>query len=160
MSEDINAIVNYGIDSPLNRAENENRPMWEWIIQNKEYKEKYHKAINELITNYFESDKFNNLVDSTYSTIKPYLELDVSFFYTQDQVEKGIETLKEFCSKRTESIRKQLDGKLSTITTEQIETDRINASSINLEDMGLVADDSLMKEENENNDRNHDEKKR
>ena len=143
MWEDINTIVNYGIDSPLNQVTDQKRPMWEWIDQNKEYQELYHKQMNVFLTSFLESNKLEKLIDSTYEVIKPYVALDVSAFYTPQQVETAISTLKTFCQYRAKSIRLQLDGKLSTVTATQSPDMQIDASSINLNNMGLVADDRL-----------------
>ena len=143
MWEDINTIVNYGIDSPLNQVTDQKRPMWEWIVENDEYRTKYHEQMNKLLESYIESKQLENKIDSTYEVIKPYIALDVSAFYTPEQVDKAVDTLKTFCNYRSQSIRLQLDEKLSTITKDQIKTSRIDATAINLNDMGLVADDRL-----------------
>lgn len=44
--------------------------------------------------------------------------------------------MKEFVKLRTQSIRKQLNGELSTISSEQSEKDKVDASQLNLVDMG------------------------
>ena len=153
MMEDINTIVNYGIDSPLNRAQSINRPMWNWIEKSDKYREEYHKVMNQLITNFFESGKFDYFVDTTYDLIKPYIPMDISAFYNPTQVETAVNSLKEFCQYRTQSIRLQLDGKLSTITENQITENKVDASNIDLNNLGFIADDT--KKQNNNTETHH-----
>ena len=143
---DVNTIVNYGIDSPISQGTSEDRPMWNWILKNNVYLEKYHVAMNELLTNYLESGELDKVIDSEYALIEPYLKYDNSAFYTQEQIRTGVSTLKDICNLRTKSIRLQLDGNLSTYTDLQNNNDRVDASKINLNNMGLVADDSTKNE--------------
>lgn len=161
MTEDISTIVNYGIDSPLHRCEDGNRPMWKWIISNEKYRTMYHKLMNEMIVSVFDSGYIYQFIDDEYNIIKPYVELDFSAFYTPQQVETAVSTLKKFIQYRAESIHLQLDGKLSTRTSEQINENRINASSIQLSDLGFIADDSLKQSNNDNSsssDKHHSKK--
>ena len=139
---DINTIVNYGIDSPVCMSTNEDRPMWNWILKNDIYLEKYHQAMNELVTNYLETGEVDKLIDSQYEMLSPYLRYDYSAFYTPDQVKTGVDNLKAFCDNRTKSIRLQLDGKLAKISSNQDKSSQVDSSSIDLNTMGLVADDS------------------
>lgn len=139
---DINTIVNYGIDSPICMSTNHDRPMWNWILKNHIYLEKYHQIMNELITNYLETGEVESLIDSEYAMLEPYLKYDYSAFYTFEQVKTGIENLKLFCNNRTKSIRLQLDGRLAKISSEQDKKIQVDSSSIDLNTMGLVADDS------------------
>lgn len=147
MLMDTTEIVNYGIDSPLNSPNevipNEDRPMWNWILQNPDYLNKYHEAMNDLITKYYESGKYEERINEIVKIIAEYRNSDMSSFYTITETKKGIETLKNFCKKRSQSIRLQLNGELSTITDNQDKTKRIDASDIDLNDMGLVADDRM-----------------
>ena len=114
MTEDATFITNYGIDSPLYKAKESKRPMWNVIITNKEYIDKYHKIMDELLTNYFESGEYDKKINEMYALIKPYIKQDPSVFYSAKQVEQGVDTLKRFSEIRTQSVRKQLNGNLST----------------------------------------------
>ena len=151
MLYDINKIVNFGIDSPLDspeeKIEDKDRPLWNFILQDEKYLKKYHEIMSKLIKEYFESNKYESVIDSIYQVILPYRRADASAFYTVAQTKKGISSLKEFCKKRAESIRLQLNGKLATITDKQKEADRVDASNIKLDDMGLVADDRIREQE-------------
>ncbi len=135
-SSDATSIINYGIDTPLSGATEDNRPMWSFILENEEYLELYHNIYNELIMNYFESGNFEAEMARVYEMIKPYVAKDPSAFYTEDEFNTGYNTLKNFCSLRAQSIRKQLDGTLPSSTDEQKSEDKIDASSISINDMG------------------------
>ena len=152
MKEDINTIVNYGIDSPTNNTTSKERPMWYWIEADENYLAMYHTLMNELLVRYFESGKYEEEIDSAYQMIQPYMKADVSAFYTTQQIDQAIDTLKLFCNHRFQSIRLQLDGKLSTKTDLQEKKMQVDSSSIDLNDMGLVADDSLRSNNNNSKD--------
>ena len=64
------------------------------------------------------------------------MEKDATAFYTAEEFTKAYETLKSFCLLRSESIRKQLGGSLSTSTTEQKSEDQVDGSGLNVKDMG------------------------
>lgn len=129
-------IVNYGIDTPLSGTTEDNRPMWSWIVNNEEYLKQYHEEYETFISSYFESGKFKTEMERVYEMIRPYVESDPSAFYTLDEFDKAYNTLLAFCNYRAESIRLQLDGKLSTVTDEQEETARVDVSDITINDMG------------------------
>lgn len=132
------AMVNYAIDTPLSGVNEEDRPLWSAIINNEEYKELYHQYFDELITNYFESGKFEEKITSVYELIRPYVQKDATAFYTVDEFDKAYSTLKQFCTLRSESIRKQLNGEIPTTTEGQKKegVQLVDSSSIKIEDMG------------------------
>lgn len=127
--------INYGIDSPLSGAQEEDRPMWSWITSNDEYLEKYHDSFEKL-TEYLLSDEFQSELDRVYEMILPYVEKDTTAFATADEFKTGFETIREFIRLRSESIKKQLNGELATVTDEQNEADRVDAEGLDLNSMG------------------------
>ena len=134
-TKDATEIVNYGIDSPLSGATEADRPMWSWITSNDEYLNKYHESFTKLVS-YVNSEEFQNELARLYEMLLPYVEKDATAFYTADEFTKAFNTLKDFISLRAESIEKQLSGKLSTVTDKQEASDRVDASNINISDMG------------------------
>lgn len=134
-SSDATALVNTGIDTPLSGSQESDRPMWSWITSSEKYLEQYHSVYSELLS-YFESGGFDAEADRIYQMILPFIEKDPSAFYNAEQFKTAYETLKTFCSLRAESIRKQLDGTLSTKTSEQKDADKVDASSVTISDMG------------------------
>ena len=134
-SQDATGLINTGIDTPLSGATESDRPMWSWIASSEEYLKQYHQVYDELLK-YFESGDFDAEIDRLYAMILPYVEKDPSAFYTADEFKTAYKTLKEFCTLRAESIRKQLSGTLSSKTDEQNAADKVDASSIAVSAMG------------------------
>ena len=110
--------------------------MWSWISGNEEYLSLYHQYYEELITNYFTSGKFETEIERVYEMILPYVQSDASAFYSVDEFKTGYETLKQFCLLRAESIEKQLNGELASVSSEQNSEDFVDATAINISDMG------------------------
>lgn len=129
---DATSIVNSLIDNPLSSASNDERPMWGKIIENEEYKEIYHKYYQDFIDDYFNSGYFELKIEKMYRMLLPYVKKDPTAFYTVDEFTKGVETLKEFCLLRAESIEKQLSGEIIDGSTENY----VDASHISIDNMG------------------------
>ena len=128
-------MVNYGIDTPLFGTTSEQRPMWNWIVQNPGYLDSYHKAMDEFLETFFESGEFEKKMDEMIAMLKPYIEKDPTSFTGAERFSSSAEALKTFCLLRAQSMRKQLDNKLSTRTDEQIPEERIDASGITIDDL-------------------------
>ena len=132
---DSTLVVNKGIDTPLVSTDPESRPLWKWIVSDNAYLEQYHKEMDKLIKEQFESGKIINELDRIHQLIVPYIEKDATAFYTPAEAEKGFEVLKELRLLRAESIRRQLNGRLPADTDEQNSEDRVDASKISLNDL-------------------------
>lgn len=131
-------MVNMAIDTPLSGTTEEERPLWGQLINNDTYKEQYHQLFDEFLKNYLENGVVEKEINRVAEMISPYIQKDPTAFYTYDEFQKGVTTLKSFISLRTESIRKQLDGEIpSTTEGQKSASDKlVDASSINLSDMG------------------------
>ena len=131
-------MVNMAIDTPLSGATEEDRPLWGQLINNDTYKEQYHKLFDEFLQNYLENGAVAAEIDRVVEMISPYIQKDPTGFYTYEEFQKGVSTLKSFISLRTESIRKQLNGEISSTTEGQkTQTDKlVDGSSISISDMG------------------------
>jgi len=123
------STVNTPIDSPVSGGSGDDRPMWNWIVSDDNYKELYHQYFAEFIS----TVDIASIIDNAYSLIKPYVSKDPTAFYTYDEFEKGLETLRRFCTLRTESISMQLESG----ETESV-MDYADASALNLSDMGSM----------------------
>lgn len=134
-SSDATTWVNYGIDTPLSGTTESARPMWRWIVSDNSYLSLYHNAMEDLISGYFESGRFESTIDSLNEMLLPYVQKDPTAFFTSSQYTAAEQTLKDFCLLRAKSIRAQLDGKLSTDTNSQNSASRIDASGINMSSM-------------------------
>ena len=129
-------VVNSAIDTPLKDVAEEKRPAWSWIVADDQYKEAYHEALQSLLDSYFYSGKCAGDLEAAYELIKSYVENDPTAFYTAEQFEEAYENLQRFVVLRAESIQKQLDGTLASVTSEQKAEDLVDASSISISAMG------------------------
>ena len=121
---DATDTVNTPIDTPSS-----DRPMVNWIFENEDYTEMYHQYFAEFL----DSVDIVGIIDAAYELIAPYVEKDPTSFYTYDEFEKGTDTLRQFCTLRTESIRLQLEN---GETSEDM--NYVDASSLTLSDMGSM----------------------
>ncbi|MBR4461436.1 MAG: CotH kinase family protein [Erysipelotrichaceae bacterium] len=129
--------VNIGIDTPLrNLKDEEQRPLWTWIAQDDEYLQRYHEIFDELLRSYFESGRCEEEIDTISRMIRSYVEKDPTAFFDVERFDKAIATLKIYCSKRTQSIRKQLNNGLSTVTELQEDADKIPVNDLVISLMG------------------------
>ena len=133
-------IVNQGIDTPLIGASADARPMWSWIVHDGQYRDKYHKALDDLIAGYFESGDFDSEITDLEEMLIPYVEKDPTAFYTAGEFKDACETLRRFCNLRAESIRLQIDGNLASDSGNQAGADMVDASGIDITDMGAFID--------------------
>ena len=131
------SIINSGIDSLLGSASDADRPMWNWIVTNEEYLEKYHEIYAELIENYFDSGACEEEINRIHDLIRPYVEEDPNAFYSAEKFDTACESLKLFCKLRAESVKKQLEGGLATVTKEQNKADYVDTTGLDLVSMGI-----------------------
>lgn len=132
------SVVNAPIDSPVTSDTLESRPMVAWIFESEEYTALYHQYYAEFIAENFDSGYFDQMMDETIALISSYVEKDPTAFCTYDEFLVGVETLREFCLLRAESISGQLDGTIPS-TQEGQSTDSttlVDASHIVTSDMG------------------------
>ena len=127
MGGSADSSVNDSIDSPLSVSGNGERPMADWIFQSEEYTELYHQYFSEFL----ETVDVQKIIEEAKALIAPYVEKDPTKFYTYEEFEKGVSTLKEFCKLRTESIKIQL------LYGEDFTA--VDASHINISDMGSMS---------------------
>lgn len=123
------SAVNAPIDAPISGGSDDDRPMWSWILSSRSHTDAYHALFSEFLS---EVD-IDALIDRAYTLIAPYVSRDPTAFYTADEFELGVKTLRRFCQLRTESIEKQLET--GETTRQQRYAD---ASELTLSDMGTM----------------------
>ena len=128
---DAESAVNDPIDDVLS-----DRPMQAWIFSSEEYTELYHEYYEEFL----QSADIDGLIDEAYSLIAPYVEKDPTKFCTYDEFETGVQTLKNFCCLRAQSVTGQLDGSIPSTSEAQKESSEslVDASAITISDMGSM----------------------
>lgn len=134
------SLVNYPIDSPVSSGTIDSRPMLAWIFNNEEYMQLYHQYFAEFIETYFDSGYFSEMIDSVEEMITPFVESDATKFCTYEEFQTGVDTLKEFCLLRAESVSGQLDGTIASTSDGQTQNSSslIDASALDISDMGSM----------------------
>lgn len=97
------------IDEPTQGSLAE-RPLIAKLLANDEYKAKYHEIVSEMINGYLADDTFQTRMDQLDMMISSYVKADPSAFYTFEQYEEGIKSVKTFMSNMAKNIQQQLDG--------------------------------------------------
>ena len=126
------STVNTPIDSPVDRGSGEDRPMWHWIAAGEEYTELYHQYFADFLN----TVDIGGIIDKTYNLIKSYVEKDPTAFYSYEDFENGVETLRQFCSLRTESITAQLANGETTETKSYADASNLTLSLMGTMNMG------------------------
>lgn len=139
---DSTLYVNYPIDTPYSGEVMKKRPLYHNLMKNDAAFARYHAYFDHLIESYFESGYFDAFVEETAAMISPYIERDPTAFCSFEDWKLGVETIRNFCLLRAESIRGQLSGTIpSTIAGQARDKGSfIDASAIRLPDMGEIAD--------------------
>lgn len=123
------STVNTPIDSPVSGGSGDDRPMWSWILSDQTYTEMYHRYFAEFLN----TVDIEGIIDNAYNLIKSYVEKDPTAFYSYEEFETGVKTLRQFCALRVESISMQLENGET-----KNNMNYVNASEITLSDMGSM----------------------
>ena len=123
------STVNTPIDAPVSGGAGEDRPMWNWILSDESYTEMYHQYFAEFLN----TVDVQAIIDSAYNLIKSYVEKDPTAFYTYEEFETGVETMRQFCELRSESISMQLANGETTTNMSYVD-----ASGLSTSDMGSM----------------------
>lgn len=110
------SAVNDDIDAVLS-----DRPMQAWIFSDETYSRQYYALYSQLL----EQVDVQAIIDSACTLIAPYVEKDPTAFCTYEQFQTGVDTLKNFCQLRSESVALQLSG-----STETVSADGLNLSAM------------------------------
>lgn len=141
---DATSLINEPIDTPVSGDTVDSRPMLAWIFSDETWTAAYHEMFAAFIEQYFDSGDLAEEIERVKALIAPYVEKDPTKFCTYEEFETGIDTLKEFCLLRAESIRGQLEGTIPS-TSEGQEKDsssRIDAGDLRVSDMGNMGGNS------------------
>ncbi|MEE0964741.1 MAG: CotH kinase family protein [Ruminococcus bromii] len=123
------STVNTPIDAPVSGGSGEDRPMWNWILSDESYTELYHQYFTEFLN----TVDIVGIIDNAYNLIKSYVEKDPTAFYSYEEFETGVETMRQFCTLRSESISMQLANGETTSNMNYVD-----AAGLTLSDMGSM----------------------
>ena len=127
------SVVNEPIDAAWQSTQ-----LFDFVLENEEYKARYHEYYNKLVNEYLFGGKFKETYNRIRTQIDSLVESDPNSMYTYEEYIKGSETLYNLVMLRAESLRSQLDGAIPS-TSEGQKTDSSNlvdASHLNLSDLG------------------------
>lgn len=112
--------------------------LFDFVLQNEEYKVRYHEYYNKLVNEYLYGGKFEETYNRIRTQIDSLVETDPNSMYTYDEYLKGVEVLYDAVMLRAESIKGQLDGTIpSTAEAQSADSSKlVNASHLNLSDLG------------------------
>lgn len=127
-ADNATSTVNTPIDSPVSGGSSD-RPMFNWIFENGEYTDLYHQYFSEFI----KTVDIAGMIEDAYNLIQSYVKKDPTAFYTYDEFKLGVETLRQFCSLRSESISMQIENEETSNNMNYVD-----ASAITLSDMGSM----------------------
>ena len=123
------STVNTPIDAPVSGGTGDDRPMWNWILSDENYTEQYHQYFSEFL----HTVDIQEMIDNAYNLIKSYVEKDPTSFYTYEEFETGVETMRQFCALRSQSISMQLANAETTSNMNYAD-----ASGLTLSNMGSM----------------------
>lgn len=90
------------------------RPLIAKLLANDEYKAKYHEIVSTMINDYLADDIFQARMDALNTMISSHVKADPTAFYTFEQYEAGITSVKTFMSGMAKNIQQQLDGTIAS----------------------------------------------
>ena len=140
--KDPNILINYPINTPAEGEVMLNRPLYHNVMKHNEYFAQYHAYFDQLLSEYFESGRFEATLRQTEKLIAPYVQKDPTGFCSFGDHRLAVDTLEQICLLRAQSIRRQLDGEIpATIRGQQENPDaKVDASEVQLTDLGDFED--------------------
>nr|WP_122012404.1 CotH kinase family protein [Maliibacterium massiliense] len=133
------SAVNFPIDTPCaSNIDLADRPLLGKLLEVADYAARYHAYLQEIVTDYFNSGRFEAAIDAADALIAPYVQQDATAFVTYEQYKASLPVLKIFGLLRAQSIQGQLDGTIPATSQGQAAdaSALVDASSINLSDLG------------------------
>ena len=119
-----------------------NRPLYHNVMKHNAYFAKYHAYFDELLSEYFESGRFEATLRQAEKLIASYVQKDPTAFCSFDDHQLAVDTLEQVCLLRAQSIRGQLDGEIPATIRGQQENPgaKVDASEVQLTDLGDFVD--------------------
>lgn len=102
-------VINFPIDAPVTDSM-EGSPLISNLLAVDEYKERYHKYLQQIRDEYINSGYFCEEINKVDKLISSYIEKDPTAFYTYDEYKKSLPGLKQYGIDRVKSIEEQIEG--------------------------------------------------
>ena len=141
MSEPIrdpNVLINYPIDTPAEGSIMRQRPLYHELMKEDALFAQYHSLFSSFLADYFDSGRFEALLQEKEALIAPYVKKDPTAFCSYADHQLAVDTLRQVCQKRKESIQGQLEGRYpSTLAQQQAQPGvGVDAAMIDLRALG------------------------
>ena len=107
---DPDVLINWPINTPARGETMLKRPLYHNLMKHDGYFAQYHAYFDRLLTEYFESGRYEAVIRQTQALIAPYVEADPTAFCSYEDHLLAVNILLEVCRLRAESIRGQLNG--------------------------------------------------
>ncbi len=130
---DATEMVNDAIDTPFSGTN-----FFDALLEDEEYLAQYHEYLNQLVVEYVESGRFEEVYNRIRSQIDELVAEDPNALYNAEEYDAAAETLYEVITLRAESIKGQLDGTIPSTDVAQREDSStlVDASHIDVHTMG------------------------
>ncbi len=135
---DPNVLINYPIDTPAEGSIMRQRPLYHELMKEDALFAQYHSLFSSFLADYFDSGRFEALLQEKEALIAPYVKKDPTAFCSYADHQRAVDTLRQVCQKRKESIQGQLEGRYpSTLAQQQAQPDvGVDAAMIDLRALG------------------------
>ena len=145
---DPDVLLNWPINTPARGETMLERPLYHNLMKHDEYFAQYHAYFDQLLTEYFESGRYEAEIRGTQALIAPYVEADPTAFCSYEDHMLAVDTLLEVCRLRAESIRGQLEGIYPSTLAQQAEQpgNGVDASHVDLGELGDFQDLKVARE--------------
>ena len=145
---DPNVLINWPINTPARGEVMLERPLYHNLMKHDEYFARYHAYFDQLLTEYFESGRYEAAIRQTQALIAPYVEADPTAFCSYEDHQLAVDTLLAVCRLRSESVRGQLEGIYPSTLAQQAEHPGagVDASHVDLRALGDFEDLERTKE--------------
>ena len=135
MGSDANAteMINDAIDTPFSGTK-----FFDALLENEEYLTRYHEYLQQLVDEYVNGGRFDEVYNRIRNQIDSLVETDPTAFYPYDEYQTAADILYETIKLRAESIDGQLDGTIPSTDEGQRQdsSSLIDASHIDIKAMG------------------------
>ena len=131
------STIHFPIDEPTSTNLSDS-PLLEKLLEVDEYKELYHKYLNDIVSTYFDSGIFKNKLYSTASLIDEYVKSDSTAFYSYSQFKNSLDELYKLGNYRSKSISLQLTGVIPSTKNAQSQVNLDEYLGSNLVNMTIL----------------------
>jgi len=126
-------MINDAIDTPFSGTQ-----FFDALLENDEYREKYHEYLEMLVTEYVNGGRFDETYQRIRSQIDELAKTDPTAFYSAEEYDVAADMIYDTVKLRAESIKGQLDGTIPSTDSgmKQDSSALIDASAIDIDAMG------------------------